>query len=62
MTTFSSDYFPKLYELAVELIKRGKAYVCHQTKLEMEASRDICKAKLADPSFPGNPNSPWRDR
>lgn len=27
MTTWSSDWFPKLYELAVELIKRGKAYV-----------------------------------
>lgn len=29
--TYSSDYFDKLYELAVELIKRDKAYVCHCT-------------------------------
>jgi glutaminyl-tRNA synthetase len=61
-TTFSSDYFDQLYDLAVELIKRDKAYVCHQTKAEMEASRDIAKAKLADPNHPGDPNSPWRNR
>lgn len=30
--TYSSDYFDKLYCLAVELIKRGKAYVCHCTR------------------------------
>lgn len=29
--TFSSDNFQKLHELAIELIKRDKAYVCHQT-------------------------------
>lgn len=27
--TYSSDYFDQLYEFAVELIKRDKAYVCH---------------------------------
>jgi glutaminyl-tRNA synthetase len=27
--TYSSDYFQQLYELAVDLIKRDKAYVCH---------------------------------
>ena len=26
--TYSSDNFQRLYELAVELIRRGKAYVC----------------------------------
>jgi len=25
---YASDYFGKLYEYAVELVKRGKAYVC----------------------------------
>lgn len=30
--TYSSDYFTELYELAVELIKRDKAYVCHCTR------------------------------
>lgn len=29
--TYSSDYFDKLYELAIELIKRDKGYVCHCT-------------------------------
>lgn len=29
--TYSSDYFSQLYELAVELIHRGKGYVCHCT-------------------------------
>jgi glutaminyl-tRNA synthetase len=29
--TYSSDYFQELYELAVELIKRDKGYVCHCT-------------------------------
>lgn len=28
--TYSSDYFPQLFDLAVELIKRGRAYVDHQ--------------------------------
>lgn len=30
--TYSSDYFEELYDLAVELIKRDKAYVCHCTR------------------------------
>ena len=62
--TSSSDYFDKLHDLAIELIKRGKAYVCHQTKDDIEKSREICKAKIADPQNTslGNPNSPWRDR
>ena len=30
--TYSSDYFQELYDLAVELIKRDKAYVCHCTR------------------------------
>ena len=29
--TYSSDYFDKLHELAIELIKRDKGYVCHCT-------------------------------
>lgn len=30
--TYSSDYFDELNYHAVELIKRGKAYVCHCTR------------------------------
>ena len=60
--TFTSDYFMRLYELAVELIKRDKAYVCHQSKAEIEACREAAKAKVADPNAPGDPCSPWRNR
>lgn len=61
-TTFTSDYFHVLYDLAIKLIKNGKAYVCHQTKAQIEATREICRAKLQDPTAPGDPNSPWRNR
>ncbi|KAJ3077653.1 hypothetical protein HK102_005063 [Quaeritorhiza haematococci] len=33
--TYSSDHFQRLYDLAVDLIKRDKAYVCHCTAEEM---------------------------
>ncbi|XP_056630612.1 probable glutamine--tRNA ligase isoform X2 [Diorhabda sublineata] len=46
--THSSDYFDQLYEWAIELIKKGLAYVCHQTADEMKG-------------FNPEP-SPWRDR
>ena len=29
--TYSSDYFQELYDLAVELVRRDKAYICHCT-------------------------------
>ena len=48
--TYSSDYFDQLHAFAVDLIRRGHAYVCHQTKDEIEASRE-----KREPS-------PWRDR
>lgn len=60
--TFSSDYFDTLHEYAIRLIKSGKAYVCHQTKEEIEKSREIIRNNFANPDAPpGNPNSPWRD-
>ncbi|KAF9520716.1 hypothetical protein BS47DRAFT_1374626 [Hydnum rufescens UP504] len=37
--TYSSDYFSELYDLAVELIKRDKAYICHCTGEEINAHR-----------------------
>ena len=39
-TTFSSDYFQELYDLAVKMIKKGYAYIDHQTKAEIEATRE----------------------
>ncbi|HEX4448368.1 MAG TPA: glutamate--tRNA ligase family protein, partial [Polyangiaceae bacterium] len=36
---FASDYFPRLYELAVKLIEAGKAYVDSQTIEEIREGR-----------------------
>ncbi len=51
---FSSDYFPQLYEYAIELIKMGKAYVC-------ELSADEIREYRGTLTEPGK-ESPWRDR
>ncbi|KAF8897714.1 glutamine-tRNA ligase [Infundibulicybe gibba] len=37
--TYSSDYFMELHNLAVELIKRDKAYVCHCSQEEIKTDR-----------------------
>jgi glutaminyl-tRNA synthetase len=37
--TYSSDYFDRLYDLAMELIRRDKAYVCHCTQEEIKVDR-----------------------
>ncbi len=37
--TYASDYFEDLYNLAVSLIQRGKAYVCHLKKDEIHEYR-----------------------
>ena len=36
---FASDYFERMYEWAVELIRKGKAYVCDLTADEVSAHR-----------------------
>lgn len=46
--TYASDYFDRLYEDAKLLIKKGLAYVCHQTPAEIEEYRSQHK------------DSPWR--
>ena len=51
---YASDYFEQLYEFAVELIKQGKAYVCHLTNEEMREYRGT----LTEPGK----DSPYRDR
>ena len=50
---FASDYFEKMYEYAVELIKKGLAYVCELTPEEFKANR-------GDIGIPAT--SPYRDR
>jgi glutaminyl-tRNA synthetase len=37
--TFASDLFDTLYQFAIVLIKKGKAYVCHQTKADVKEFR-----------------------
>ena len=39
----ASDYFPKFYEYAAELIRKGKAYVCDMTPEETDAYRRLGK-------------------
>ena len=36
---FASDYFEQMYECAVKLIKKGKAYVCDLTPEEIREYR-----------------------
>jgi len=36
---FASDYFEKMYQCAIELIKKGKAYICELTAEEMKEYR-----------------------
>ena len=51
---FSSNYFDQMYEAAVKLIKKGKAYVCDLTAEEIRESRGWAEE-------PGK-ESPYRDR
>ncbi len=51
---FASDYFEALYNYAVELIKRGRVYVCDLSARETDEYR-------GSPDRPGR-DSPWRNR
>ncbi|MGI6070261.1 MAG: glutamine--tRNA ligase/YqeY domain fusion protein [Blautia sp.] len=51
---FASDYFQQMYEAAVKLIKKGKAYVCDLTAEEIRQYRGT----LTEPGK----ESPYRDR
>ena len=46
--THASDNFDQLYACAVELIRRGQAYVCHMPADALKGYNP--------------PDSPWRDR
>ena len=50
---YGSDYFEKTYEYAIELIKKGLAYVCELTPEQFKEYR-------GDTTHPAV--SPWRDR
>lgn len=51
---FASDYFGQMYEAAIKLIKKGKAYVCDLTAEEIREYRGTLTA-------PGK-DSPYRNR
>ena len=51
---YASDYFEKLYEYAVYLIKKEKAFVCDMSAEDMSKGRGT-------PQIPGV-ESPWRNR
>ncbi|MFA6572149.1 MAG: glutamine--tRNA ligase/YqeY domain fusion protein, partial [Bacteroidota bacterium] len=51
---YASDYFGKLYEYAIELIKKGKAFVCDLTQDEVRQHRGT----LTEPGK----ESPFRNR
>jgi glutaminyl-tRNA synthetase len=51
---YASDYFDQMYDLAVELIKNGNAYVCDLSAEEVSEIRGT-------PSVPSQP-SPYRNR
>lgn len=51
---FASDYFDQMYECAVKLIKKGKAFVCDLTAEQMREYRGT----LTEPGK----NSPYRER
>ena len=51
---FASDYFETMYECAVKLIKKGKAFVCDLTAEQIREYRGT----LTEPGK----NSPYRDR
>ena len=51
---FASNYFQQMYEAAVKLIKKGKAFVCDLSADEIREYRGTLKE-------PGK-NSPYRDR
>ena len=51
---YASDYFEQLYDWAVELIKKGKAYVDDQSQEQIRTGRGTV-------TTPGT-DSPWRNR
>jgi glutaminyl-tRNA synthetase len=51
---FSADYFPRMYELAEQLVTAGKAYVCDLSDEEIK----VYRGSLTEPGKP----SPFRDR
>ncbi|MBN2329195.1 MAG: glutamine--tRNA ligase/YqeY domain fusion protein, partial [Candidatus Omnitrophica bacterium] len=59
----ASDYFEQLYEWAIELIKKGKAYVCDLSDEEMREYRGTANfGKDGVRETPPGKDSPYRNR
>ena len=43
---FASDYFDQMYEAAVKLIKKGKAFVCDLTADQIREYRGILQSQV----------------
>ncbi|MEA3306724.1 MAG: glutamine--tRNA ligase/YqeY domain fusion protein [Elusimicrobiota bacterium] len=48
---YASDYFERMYELAIDLIKKGKAYVCELSPEEVRENRGMPGKAGADSPF-----------
>ena len=64
--TFASDYFDRLYEWAIRLVKKGLAYVDDQSAEEMSASRGTLprgtKWNQTESALKPGVESPYRNR
>jgi glutaminyl-tRNA synthetase len=64
--TFASDYFDRLYEWAIRLVKKGLAYVDDQTPEEMNIGRGTLprgtKWSQTESALKPGVESPYRDR
>ena len=52
--TYASDFFDKIYNFAIELIKKGKAFVCDMSPEEISKNRGTLTE--------AGKESPWRNR
>ena len=64
---YASDYYGYLYDLAVKIIKKGRAYVDDLSEDEISeyrgtAAADKSNGRAAITVTPPGRNSPWRDR
>ncbi len=66
--THTSDYFEEMFELAIKLIKKGKAFICHQVPSIYPTSKPKAHiislqtaAEIAESRKNKTP-SPWRNR
>jgi glutaminyl-tRNA synthetase len=64
--TYASDYFDRLYEWAIRLVKMGLAYVDDQSQEQISASRGTLpkgtKWSETEPNIKPGVDSPWRNR